>query len=323
MPNPSPTFYLLHGEDSLSRDEAVSKLRAKLAANVDPSIADMNTSIFDGRSATLADIRSACDAFPFLAERRLVIVDGMVSAVKGKELKALAAYLPTLPDWTRLLLIEDKTLSARNAIVKLARTHARGYEKTFNPPRNATQWIRKRAARHGCEIEPAAAAALSEVVGSDLRAADNELVKLAAYVDGARAVTVADVTALTVYVAEANIFEMVDMLVQGDAHGAATRLHRLLEKQEPLSLFGMIVRQFRLLLLTKTYLESGGVAGGVADAIDVHPYAARKLPGQARKFSLPQLEGIYHRLLEYDVQMKTGQIAPDLALDLLVTALAR
>lgn len=318
-----PTFYLLHGDDDLSRDEEVAKLRARLAAGADPTTAEINTMILDGRTAALDEVKNACEALPFLAERRLVIVKGMVSAARRDAIKALIDYLPTLPDWARLVLVEDKALPDRHPLVKLAREHEQGYEKAFHPPRNATGWIRRRAKRHGAEITPAAAAALAEMVGTDLRTADNELDKLARYVDSARAIDVADVTQLTAYVAEANIFEMVDAVVKGDGKGATARLHRLLDKQDPLGLFGMIVRQFRLLLMTKTYLEAGGAPGDpLAKAIDVHPYAARKLPGQARKFSMAQLEGIYRRLLDYDVQIKTGRIEPGLALDLLVATLA-
>ncbi len=318
----APTFYLLHGEDDFSREEEIAGLRARLSEGTDPTVAAMNTALFDS-PPSLDEIKNACEALPFMAERRLVVARGMVSAAKGGAQKALAAYLPTLPDWARLLLVENKTLSNRHAIVRLAREHARGYEKAFTPPRNTTGWIRRRAAEHQAEITPAAAAALAEATGDDLRAADNELCKLAAYADGTRPIDVDDIIELTPYVPEANIFEMVDALVAGDGKGATTRLHRLLEKQAPLSILGMVARQFRLLLMAKTYLEGGGTPGGLAEAIDVHPYAARKLPGQARSFSMAQLEAIYRRLLDYDVQIKTGRIDPELALDLLAAALAR
>ncbi|MBN1284771.1 MAG: DNA polymerase III subunit delta [Anaerolineae bacterium] len=323
MAESAPTFYVLHGEDTLSRDEEIAKLRARFADGLDAGAAEMNTTILDGKNATLDDIKSACDAFPFLSDRRLVIITGFVGGLKGKALDALEDYLEVMPGWARLFLVEDKALPARHSILRLAQTHKRGYEKAFNPPKDATNWIRRRAPQeHGAEITPAAAAALAEVVGTDLHAADSELSKLAAYVNGARPIDVQDVHELTSYVAEANIFEMVDRLVSGDGRGAAERLHRLLETQDPLSLLGMVVRQFRLLLLAKTYLDDGGSPAGLADAIGVHPYAARKLPGQARKFSSAQLEAIYRQLLDYDLQIKTGRIEPVLALDLLAATLA-
>jgi DNA polymerase-3 subunit delta len=322
MTRPTPTFYVLHGEDSLTRREWVARLRARQASEGDPAIGELNTTIIDGKSATLTDLRSACEALPFLAERRLVIVEGMLSRAQRADLGALANYLPTLPDWARLVLVEANRLPDSHPIVRLARSHARGYERAFDPPHDAAGWIRQRAAQYQAEITPAAAAALAQVVGADLSAADNELSKLAAYVDGARPIEVDDVARLTSYVPEANIFEMVDAVVRGDARGATIRLHRLLEDGEALRLFGMIVRQFRLLIMAKAYLEAGRPPGGLAEAIEVHPYAAGKLPGQARDFSMEQLERIYRRLLDYDVQIKIGRLKPDLALDLLVAALA-
>jgi hypothetical protein len=42
---------------------------------------------------------------------------------------------------------------------------------------------------------------------------------------------------------------------------------------------------------------------------------------QTRNFSTQALERIYHRLLETDEAIKTGQMEGDVALDMLVTAL--
>lgn len=322
MSKPAPTFYLLHGEDDLTRSEEVASLRARFAADADPAIAELNTTLLDGREATLTDVQSACSAVPFLADRRLVIVEGLLAGAKRETIQALADYVEALPDWARLVLVERKRLPDNHALVRLAREHPRGYEKAFDPPANALAWIRRRAARYGAEIAPQAALALAELVGDDLHAADNELVKLSTYVAGARPITLEDVALLTPFVPEANIFDMVDALVQGDPKGALARLHRLLEGNDPLQLLGMIVRQFRLLIMAKAYLDAGGPPDGLAAAIDVHPYAAKKLPAQARNFTMAQLEHIYRRLLDYDMEIKTGRIKPDLALDLLVAALA-
>ncbi|GAB4440267.1 MAG: DNA polymerase III subunit delta [Anaerolineae bacterium] len=322
MSKPTPTFYLLHGDDDLTLREEVARLRARLAAGADPTTAEMNTTLLDGREATLAEVRGACETMPFLAARRLVIVEGMLANARSEVVQALADYLPTLPPWARLVFVEPKRLPDSHALVKLARTHESGFERAFDPPSNAVGWIRKRAAQYGAEITPRAAATLAELVGEDLHAAASELDKLATYVDGARAIDVDDVARLTPYVPEANIFEMVDAVVRGDATGAVARMHRLMDEGDPLGLLGMIVRQFRLLIMAKAYLDAGYAPDGLAEALDVHPYAARKLPAQARNFSMETLEAIYRRLLDYDVQIKTGRIKPELALDLLVATLA-
>jgi DNA polymerase-3 subunit delta len=85
----------------------------------------------------------------------------------------------------------------------------------------------------------------------------------------------------------------------------------------------MVIRQFRLLLLAREVLDSNGNQKDVEKALGVHPFVAEKTTRQARSFTLPLLERIYHRLLEIDEGAKTGQVALDLALDMLVVELTR
>jgi DNA polymerase-3 subunit delta len=98
-------------------------------------------------------------------------------------------------------------------------------------------------------------------------------------------------------------------------------LQRLMSEQDFPSLFGMIVRQFRLLLLAKEVIEGGGRKEEVTRVLGIHPYVAEKLTSQARHFSLPALEAVYRRLLEIDEMIKTGRMEGDVALDAFVAEL--
>jgi DNA polymerase-3 subunit delta len=224
-----------------------------------------------------------------------------------------------------VVFVERGKLSDSNKILKLAQSDANGYEKAFAPPKDSTSWIIKRAKDvYDANIAPAAATALSSVTMGDLRRADNELFKLVSYVAGERAINEADVALLTPYVADASMFEMVDALAEGRGKVAVSLVHRLLDQGDDVfGLYGMITRQFRLLLLAKEHITSGGSPKEIASAIGVHPFVAEKLAKQTRSFSLEQLETIYRALQEYDFKMKTGQIEPNLALDLLIAGLTR
>jgi len=107
----------------------------------------------------------------------------------------------------------------------------------------------------------------------------------------------------------------------GDGRKAMSALHRLLDEQDVQSIFGMIVRQFRLMLLAKDVLEQGGVEGSVAREIKQAPFVAKKISAQARRFSLQDLETVYRRLLEIDEAIKTGQIEVEVALDAFVAGI--
>jgi|SRR5690606_1781610 len=324
----TPTFYVLHGSDEFSLRQQVRSLRAAMG---DPATAEMNTSVLDGKSTSAAQVLSAARAMPFLSDKRLVIVEGMLSwlARKGAgktgkaELEELAAGLEDLPPHARIVFVETDTLSDKHPIVVAAKTLPGGFHKLFGPPPNLAAWIRGHAREvYGVDVEPQAAAALAAIIDNDLRAADNEIAKLATYVNGERPITVEDLKLLTTYAAEPDVFEMVDAIGRRDGQTAIRLMHRLLAQDDPLRLFGMIVRQFRLLILAREHLNAGGAPGSLGQAIGVHPFVAKKLSEQVRAFSMEQLDAIYHHLLDTDLGIKTGKVDGALALDLLIAGIA-
>ncbi|MCD4685358.1 MAG: DNA polymerase III subunit delta [Anaerolineae bacterium] len=320
----APTFYVLHGEDEFSRRAAVQTMRDQMG---DPTTADLNTAVFDGKNASVSDVLAAARAMPFLSDKRLVIVEGMLNWLSRKgagksgkaELETLRDGLSALPDSARVVFVEHGKLSARNIILKAAKEIRGGYHKEFNPPHNPQQWIMNRARdEYEAEIDRQGATALATLVAGNMRAADSELAKLVAYVNYERPITEADVAQMTAYVVEANVFEMVDAIGRRDGATAVWLMHRLLDNSEPLQLFGMIVRQFRLLILAREHLNQGGTPADTGQAIGAHPFVGKKVAEQARVFSQDQLERIYRFLLETDLSIKTGKVEAALALDLLI-----
>ncbi|MGC9335563.1 MAG: DNA polymerase III subunit delta, partial [Anaerolineae bacterium] len=199
MTKPKPTFYVFHGEDEFTRSETLADFKRRLGP---PSMVDLNTTVLDGKRVTLADLRHTCDAIPFLAERRLVIVEGLLSTLrprKGQELSSakkrflsdLAEYLRHLPPTTRLVFVERSALPSSHPIVKVARGDERGYVKHFERPdaRALPRWIKKRLKEYGGRIEPRAADRLAAVVGADLRLLDQEILKLVTYTNSERPIT--------------------------------------------------------------------------------------------------------------------------------------
>src|SRR5258708_11474014 len=179
----------------------------------DAGMAELNTAQFDGKLASAPGVVGAGWAMPFLADKRLVIVEGMLTWLTrkggGKTAKAdldyLVAALPTLPDSARLVFIEPETLNDSHPVLKLIRQEPRGYVKAFNPPGNPANWITKQVESYGGKIEPRAAAALAPVIGTDLRAADSECAKLVTYTGGMPALTRGCVGFLPPYSARATI----------------------------------------------------------------------------------------------------------------------
>lgn len=323
MARQTPTFYVFHGEDDYTIRAEVHKLRDKMGD-------DLNTSEFDGTQVSVGEVLAAAQSMPFLSDKRLILVEGMLSSLSGKSKKAkeqmtqLVEALPKLPEFTRLVFIETQKLSAKHPALKAVKENPNGYAKEFDVPRNPATWLRRKAEEYGVTLEPKALSALVNIIDNDLRRADNELVKLAAYVGEGQTITEQDVATLTSYVPEGNIFEMTDALGLRDTRTAQNVLHQLMRDSDAQSLMGMIIRQFRLLIQAREVLDSGGRTGDIASAIGVHPFVGKKLAEQVRHFhSIEELEAIFRHLLEIDVAIKTGRIDDSgVGLDLFIARLS-
>jgi len=56
----------------------------------------------------------------------------------------------------------------------------------------------------------------------------------------------------------------------------------------------------------REHLDNGGTPNNAAQALGLNDFVAKKIAEQARRYSIEQLERIYHFLLETDVAMKGG-----------------
>jgi len=323
-------FYLLHGDDEFSRSEALAQLRKRMG---DPAMAELNTTRFDGEDVSLTELQQACNTIPLFSDRRLVIVEGllthlrkMASTEQGKKAQQeLSEYLSHMPQTTRLVLMEPEPIGPRHPLRRLiARDKTLGYEGEFRLPQGIelTRWIARRVEEREGSITPKATAHLAAFVGDNLRLLAQEIEKLLSYVDRARPITDKDVQMLVSAVPEANIFEMVDALGQRNGEVASQLLHRRLEGGDhPLALLGMIVRQVRILIQVKELRQEGLKTGVIAQRLELHPFVVRKALAQECDFSMEQLESLHRRLLDTDVAIKKGQIDPILALDMLMASL--
>ena len=331
-----PVVIILRGDDRQGIQQALASMEAKLG---DPSIASLNLTRLEGRNASEEDLRTACLAMPFLAERRLVILTNpLARTANAKARTQFIDLLDKLPETTALVLVvEDhekfrrgeaswETLNPGHWLVQwVSKSGGRAIIRDLALPRPEQMpgWIRKQAESLKGQFTPAAAAALAAHTGNDTLLSRQEIEKLLEYVNYDRPVEAEEVEMLVAPGGSVDIFSLVDAMANGDAAHALRSLNQLLEEQDAFSLFGMVVRQFRLLLQTREVLDEGGGAERVASEIHQPPFVAQKLSRQASRFRIEALEAIYRKLLEMDEFAKTGQMPLDLALQTFVAGLAR
>jgi DNA polymerase III subunit delta len=324
----NPHIYIFLGNDDYAIRKRATKFNAIFS---DPTSADMNTSRLDARTVSENDLNNAIGSMPFLASQRLVVLDAVSKKYTGLAgHKKFIEFLETVPPSTLLVLVEVDDIKEREIpnhwLVKWAAKNGdKAKSESFLLPkqREMPGWILAEAKRQGGQIEPAAAARLAEMVGEDPRQAAQEITKLLTYVNFAHAIGIEDVEAVSITSAGVDVFELVDALGTRNGRQAQKLLRQLLDERDAFELFGMVVRQFRLLLMARDAIEEGGGLREVTAALGQHPFVAEKVFGQARRFEMDSLRGIYRHLLVMDESAKTGVMSLDLALETFVVELTR
>lgn len=331
-------IYIFHGEDDFQRAEAVRNLRAGMG---DPQFADLNTTTLEGRALSFSELRHHADAIPFLSNKRMVLVEGMLARLdprrkasedgeeeeeeSNSDLKQqILDYLQNVSPTTELVFIENKKLAANNAVLKFAEKDKKNSQvKLFAAPpaEHLADWVIDHVEKKGGTIEFSAANDLALFVGGDLRALDSEIEKLIVYKNGAQ-IRRDDVRTMVAPAQEQSIFELVDALGQRKTQKALELLHdQLRHNANEFYLLTMITRQYRIMLQVRDLATRGMQNDAIQKQLGLHPFVTKKMSEQARSYSVEQLEGIMFKLLDTDVSLKTSRMEPTLALDMLVVDL--
>ncbi len=344
-------FYILHGDEEFLRSEEVAKAKAQIASD---GLGDLNVTVLDGRKLSLDELVATCSTLPFLASRRLIIVQNLLQrfdapgrAPAGARTSArrkaeqasdgnveysekLIGYLPLLPPSSRLFFVEGKTLSTANPILgyaQQAQKNKEAYIREFKmlDDEKLRLWLQQRSKGKGTPLTREACNLLVSFVGHDLRLLDQELDKLAAFAGYNRPITVDDIKALVRSAQEEDVFALVDALGARNREQAMRSLQdRLAHGDNELYLLTMIARQLRLILAAKDLAQEQKKPEEIGRELNIrHSFIVEKLLRQGQQFHIQELEAIQRRVLEIDQAIKTGRMEGALALELLVVEVCR
>ncbi|KAF0111276.1 MAG: DNA polymerase III subunit delta [Chloroflexi bacterium] len=330
-------FHLLRGDDAYSTAQTVKKLTQSLDADFD---AAMNSSRLDGKTVSFEDLQMAVTTLPFFGLNRLVVVDSALAKIDKSKQEKFLKLLDSAPESTHLiLLVEDhrkwrrdangswmqtwETLSPSHWLVKWIEAHenAEIIDLSLPEEKNMDAWVNAEAKRQGGAFDPEAARELAQHTGNDTGIASQEIAKLLTYVDFKRPVNQTDVLECVSVEGSADVFVMLDELVDGKTKQAQSLMRRLLEETPPEAVLGAVIHRFRQLIQVREALDAREDLKMLVDRKVIFSNQIAKYTSAARRFSMPQLEGIFKRLLEMDVQAKTSQVELETNLEMLVLEL--
>ena len=228
-------IHLYWGDDEAARTRAVEAL---IAERTDPAWQSINLSRLDGSDAVQAgQALEEARTPPFGGGDRVVLLQRspFCSQCPTELAQQLEANLELIPDNCHLLLVSpgkpDARLRTTKALQKLVKA-GDATEKSFTLPAiwdgaGQVELVQRTALDLGLKLEPAAAEALSDAIGSD-----SELEKLSLYVGSGQPITAAAVAALVGSQAT-NALQVGDALLAGRPAEAIALVEALLAANEP------------------------------------------------------------------------------------------
>ncbi|GIM47344.1 hypothetical protein DNHGIG_28930 [Collibacillus ludicampi] len=304
-------LYLFYGSEQVLMQEVVEELIKRLVP------ADsFNCLRFHCDETPIQAVVQEADSMPFMAERRLIIVENafLFTGTKGTrvehDLTSLEKYLEQpAPFSTVVFLVYADKLDERKKITKLAMKRAKVVSFHTLKEHECRDWIEKQVKKRRGRITPDAINRLILYVGTNLQLLQTEIDKLCLYTDESEVIDEDVVDLLAARTIEQDIFVFIDEVVRGRMERAIRLFYDLLKQKEaPVKLLFMITRQVRMMLQVKLYSQRGFAVQHIAGMIGAHPFVCKRAYEQARSYSLQQLESMLCELAEMDYKIKSGQI---------------
>jgi len=350
---------VLFGADALGLRRRLQQIKDE--ADGGTGMLTTNMTVIDGREAKPDDIIGPAMMPPFLAPRRLVLVEGLIDRFEPRDdgrparsvevmAPLLAAFEAGIPESSTIVITGGPRKRAsgarRNAL--LDRLRSKAMEKNviveeFPEIKGEAliRYIRDEAAARGIRFrsggsraalvdgsdrprESDPATLLAALLQSDTLAIASELDKLALYSMG-RDVTVDDVAAVSAGDREAKVFDFIDGTMDGDLRKAFSALALLRRDGDSVQrLLTLLTNGYRTAATIIDMLDEGATADEIGTAIHQQRYPGLrdKAIARARRIGPRGVRAAYAAIVETDRSTKLGEVDADLAFDLLVMRLS-
>lgn len=278
----------------------------------------MNYHSFDLDRIDLKELSDLALSYPFFAEKRVIVLDGVNILKTGKE--EFVDLCNRLPDSTCMIIIEEK-VDKRSSAYKWIKKN--GYVAEAKKEDLTEEELKKYIAgwfkKAGKKISSKDASFLVHRIGKDLYQLHGEVSKLISYTGKEEEIRREDIEALVTVNIEDKIFELTEAIAAGNHDLVKTRYQEMiLLKEPPLRILYMMTRQYRILTIVSDMTARRMSDQEIAGAAGIRGFAVRKNKALLRGYDTRNLERILDTCLETENRIKTGLIGDRIGLEALL-----
>lgn len=304
--------YLLYGEEAYLRKQYKDKLKAALCADGDT----MNFHYYEGKDVNVPQLIDLAETLPFLAERRVILVEN--SGLFKHSNENLAEYLKNPCETTFFVFVETE-VDKRSKLYKAVAGLGSCVEFGMQDEETLKRWVLSLIKKEGKQITSQGLSYLLAKTGTDMENIRMELEKLFCYCLDKEAIQPEDIEAVCVTRISSHIFDMINAIADKQQKVALNLYYELLAlKEPPMRILFLIARQCNMLLQVKELKKKGYDNKRIGEKIGLPGFVTGKYVAQAAKFKTMELRRAIERCVDAEEAVKTGRMNDVMSVEILI-----
>lgn len=293
-------LYVLHGEEPLFIDKISDAI---IEHAISEEERDFNQTIVYGKDVDALTVMSEAKSFPFMGERKLLVVREAQEMRDIYELERLLGELN--PGNIVVLCHKYKNLDGKRVFTKNAPKHGLVFKSDKIRDYQLTDWISNYVREVGYDITPKAAALLGDSIGNELTRIASELDKLSIVLEKGTKISEIHIEENIGISKDYNVFELSNALATRDSLKVFKIAHYFDKNPKGHEIQAVIPILYKLFTnLMRVHFAPQKTEGYLASSLGMNPYAAKELLKNAHHYPPKVLARNMEVLHEYDLKSK-------------------
>jgi DNA polymerase III subunit delta len=275
--------------------------------------------LIDGEKTDKSQIIDTLSSSSLFSTNRVIFLKRLY---KNKDRSILIEFLleHLNKDFTDDIVIwEDQKVSSITKYVKYFKSKnlLEEYNKINKP--TFSKYVKTRFTESNLEACPSVTNLLVSYSNYDLQRFENTLEKIKLL--KSNIITENIINEVVENTLEEDIWKLLDEINKEEGKPLRILEKILQQEKDPYYIFPMIVRNLRLITLTKYLLEKSLNYRDIASKLKIPPFTVKPLVGATNKYNWEEIRNKYEKLCNLDYEIKVGRIEPKLGLTLFCTTI--
>ena len=300
--------YLIEGEDAYLREQAVKILQQKCLTSP-----ELNLNTFEGSyvKSNPEEMVSALMQYPFMSEKRVVVLRDYFPSATDLKNKAIDGYLKEPTDTSLLIIVNSSSCEPLKKYDSVVTVDCGKADLSV-----IVRYIQLTLKKNNLIITSKNAEILADYCRMEMTKVSGEVEKLISYCFGNAEVTLQDIDELVCKENDFQVYELTEQVARKNNDKAYEILADMLSKSnDHQKIFSSLYYHFRRLFYCSV---SSKTPAGLAKELGVKEYAIKKATEQCKKFTPKMLKQTVDMFAKYDADFKSGKISIQAALNLAI-----